>query len=484
MKFRQLLLLFAGFSAASLSAQNFYGLQNSNFAGVHAMYLNPAGIADTRYTGHANLMTFGTQFINDYVTLELPFSLMDVVKNDVPAQYKDANGQIKWDPSYLKENLDGSTKNINIGLEFRGPSGMVNIGNRFAFAAGTRVRSALQFNNVSQDLLQFAKSQLDSQPRSYTTITDNRFALNVNAFQEISATGAMLLMNKKFFYLKAGVTAKYLMGLGSLYAINNGIDFKTLGGDTVLINKSDLQVGYTNTEFLQRLQNGSFAGSLPSFRNVNGSGFGFDLGAIFEYRPEVADAITSKNNYLFKAGVSIMDIGQISYGTNMKTFSASNTVPVTFTEDSALSAAFGQGVDSGLSWMKNYASANFNYTEGTGRSKAGIPTTMNIQLDWNIFKWFYLGVNWTQSVVTRRDIALRKPSSFVLLPRVETRLFEVCVPVSVYNDYQDFGLGLFTRIGPVFFGSDNLVKSVNRSSFNGFDFYFGISYGIGSKKSK
>lgn len=465
------------------AAQNFYGLQNSNFNGVHSIYINPAGIADSRYKVHGNLVTFGTQFANDYMTLDAPFGLMDVVRGTVPDQYKNPDGSIKWDPAYLKENLNGQTKNVNFGLEMRGPAGMINLGNKLAFAVGTRTRTALQVYNVSEDLIRFAKSQLDSNPRSYTSISDNRFALNMNAYQEISATAAMMVVNRKSFYIKGGATVKYLMGLGSAYVINNGIDFKTLGGDSILINRSDISVGHTNTEFLNRLENGTFAGSLPTLRNINGSGLGFDFGAVFEYRPDLTDAVTSKNRYLLKGGLSLLDWGKISYGNNMKTYSARNTDPVLFTQDSAFSAAFEQGLDSGLNWLKAYARDSFNYTEGSGRTSSSIPTTLNIQLDWNIFKMFYLGMNWTQSVVTRRDVAIRRPSSFVLLPRIETRLFEFTLPLSVYNDYKEFGVGAYARIGPVFFGTDNLLRST-KNTYRGFDFYFGISTGIPSGKAK
>jgi hypothetical protein len=50
--------LFFGFVNAAL-AQNFSGLQASNFNGVHAIYQNPAGIADCRFKKHSNLVTTG-----------------------------------------------------------------------------------------------------------------------------------------------------------------------------------------------------------------------------------------------------------------------------------------------------------------------------------------------------------------------------------------------------------------------------------------
>lgn len=474
----------AFFMAVQAKSQSFFGLQNSNFNGVHAMYINPAGLADSRHRQHANILTFGHHMTNNYVGIDLPFSIVDLISGNVPDTYKTPSGSVKWDPSWLKENLDGKPKNFNYELELRGPAFMTRIGKKLAVGVGTRTRSAFQINNLSEEMATFIKSQADSQPRKFETITDSRFAVNVNAFQEFNGSLAMVLLNKQAFYLKGGATIKYLMGIGSAYAVNNGINFETRGNDTVIVNNSDLQVGYSNTDFLNRIQNGAFAASMPSFRNINGTGFGFDFGAIFEYRPDFADGVTSQNRYFLRGGLSLMDFGSIKYSKNINTFSIKNTSPVVFTADSAFSSAFSNGIDSGIAFIKQYARDSFNYTEGTGSFTSNIPTTLNIQLDWNVFKMFYLGMNWTQSVVSKKDISLRRPSSFVLLPRFETRLLEVSMPISVHNDYKDFGLGLYARLGPVFVGTDHLFRTAKRSSFRGFDFYFGISTGIGAKKAK
>jgi hypothetical protein len=107
-----------------------------------------------------------------------------------------------------------------------------------------------------------------------------------------------------------------------------------------------------------------------------------------------------------------------------------------------------------------------------------------MQLDWNVLKWFYLGINWNQAVISRRKIALRQPSSLIIIPRIENKIVEFSVPLSLYNDYKNVGVGLFTRVGPVFLGTDNLIKSVTGNSYSGLDFYLGISTGLGSKKRK
>jgi hypothetical protein len=91
---------------------------------------------------------------------------------------------------------------------------------------------------------------------------------------------------------------------------------------------------------------------------------------------------------------------------------------------------------------------------------------------------------WNQSFVSRSSINFRRPSGLVFMPRLETRLLEFSMPLSITNDYRDAGLGAFLRLGPVYFGTDNLLSTVKKTGFNGFNFYFGMSTGIAKSKKK
>lgn len=483
--FRKILFPLILLSVFPASAQNFFGLQNSNWAGVNAIYINPAGIADSRHRQHTNIAALGMNVVNDYVSLEAPFSVTALMFGNVDDKYKDTAGHINWDPSWLKENLNGEPKNFYMGAELRGPAYMMRLGSKSAIAIGTRVRTGIVITNVSEDLIQFGKALFDSTAPSFIKVKDNSFAANMNAYQEISLAFATVLYNKKFFYWKGGITGKYLMSLASAYAINDGIEFETRGNDTLVINHSNLSMGHSNLDILNRMAEpgGLLRSVIPSFKNFTGSGLGFDLGAIFEYRPALTDKVVSQNKYLLKGGISLLDIGIINISQKVSTYKAGNTTPVYFTGDSAMAAAFAKGSDSGFAYLEQYAKDNFNYTKGEGRYSINIPRSLNIQLDWNILKTFYLGLNWTQSLVGSKDIAFRKPSAVTLIPRFESKLFEAALPVSLYNDYNNFGLGAYLRLGPLFVGTDNLIKVAGGSKMNGFDFYFGVSTGIPAKKA-
>lgn len=482
--FLRILFLGACFALPGTSmAQQLAGLQFSNFNGVHAIYTNPAGIADARFKKHSNVFTSAVMFANDYAQLELPFSFKDWILGTVPEEYKNADGRIDWQGEWIKENLNGKPKNVFVGIENRGPAFMNRLGKNGAFAIASRTRGAIQLSQVSEPLMQLGKSIIDNQ-NSIAPISDNRFTLNINAYQELGFSLARVLVNKKAHYIKVGGTAKYLMGLGSAYIVNNGLEFNNLGGDSIIIHQSDVSAGFTQGAVLDRFSRGAYQWALPSLSEIAGGGLGWDAGLIYEYRPGNTDFLTSNNRYLWKLGISMMDMGSISYGKNGKTFRMMNQMPVRIHMDSGWGAAFEHSLDSGIQFAQDFARSKMNYEEGTGRITTAIPSTLNIQFDWNVVKWFYVGVSWSQAVVSRRDIAFRRPSSLVVVPRLENRMVECAMPLTLYNDYKNVGLGWFTRIGPLFFGTDNLVTAIRSSRYSGMDFYLGISTGLGSKKKK
>lgn len=482
---RLIILIFIVFFM-DCSAQNFLGLQSSNWAGVNFMYSNPAGLADGKHRQHLNASCFGFSTSTNALSLETPFTFMQLARNKVPSQYKNASGGIAWSSSWFKQDNSTSKKYFNANLEWRGPSLMTRIGKKNAVGFSMRTKFNFSINNIDQKLIDFVVSSIDSGSNEVRSINNNSFTLNSHAYQEIAGSFARVLMNKESAYLKVGVTGKYLMGIASANITNRGINAEfSAGDDTIFINNSDVEVSHSNVDYLDKFSNngiGSFL--LPNFRNINGSGLGFDVGAIFEWRPRLTDPITSNNRYLFKAGMSLLDIGSISIKQNLTKYSASNLNRVVFSGDSAFASAFVQGTDSGLAYLKRYAQNNLNYKKGSSTYLVNLPMTLSVQLDYNVFKWFYVGANWNQSLVSKKAVAFRRPSSVSLIPRFETRGLEFAMPVLVYDDYQQFGLGFFTRIGPVYLGSDNLIKSLSGNSINGIDFYFGVSTGISAKRSK
>ena len=111
-----------------------------------------------------------------------------------------------------------------------------------------------------------------------------------------------------------------------------------------------------------------------------------------------------------------------------------------------------------------------------------LPSAFNLQADIRFTKYFYTSLYWNQSLKGNNTTGMRSTSMLSIIPRIESKGFEFSMPITLSENYKNFYVGAYTRIGPVFFGSDNLGGLLNVSSnseFRGADIYGGISIGIG-----
>ena len=266
---------------SNLQAQTFEGIQNSNFAGVHSVYSNPALLTSMAYKRHANISTLGFEVNNNMFVITAPFTLWQVITGNVPAQYQNANGKVHWQKDFLHQQPVGTSGWGNLLAEYRGPAYANRLGKRWVWSTHSRTRTQISVNNVSSGLLEYGRVLLDTSLRGTAWSLDQRsalpFSLQANAYQELGATLAVTLVDAKKMKISAGGTAKYLMGLGHFSMVSQGMQLHTFGRDSMQILQSDVQVSYSETQIFQRIMNG-LVGGLPSFRNILGHGLGFDFG--------------------------------------------------------------------------------------------------------------------------------------------------------------------------------------------------------------
>lgn len=489
------LLLITIFSGASfMNAQTFLGLQHSNFGGIHQAGLNPAAMSGSRYKMYFNGFTSGFSFNNDYLKINFPFSFLNLISGNVPAQYQNANGGIDFNDDWLQENVNGKAKNVNLSLQTRVPGFMIKIKNDWAFGFQYRNTISIQVNDVAESLARLARYGIDSSSGSVSysgpnrfqigeTFGDNAFTVNMNAYGELAFPISKTIISKDKFKIMAGLTPKMLLGYGTAYIKNRGMQIKASGTDTITFGQTDLEYGYTNPEVFTGLK-----GVNLNFLDggIQGTGFGYDLGASFEYYGDKKAADEKNGKYLFRGGMSLLDGGNIRYKSSMKNtrmFNQSGTdrylviVP-------EMADAWSKGQNEGLAYADSLIRTVFD-VDTTARTVATrMPASLNLQFDWNVYKKLFLGLNWNQDLRGKKVIGVRRPSYLVLMPRFETRVFELSVPVGIMNDYKNTRLGIYLRVGPVFIGSDNLIGQLKGNNVYGLDLYFGASFGIASKKDK
>jgi outer membrane protein OmpA-like peptidoglycan-associated protein len=456
---KALLFLIVLFSVIRTNAQSYMGYIPDNYAGVQGVLFNPASIVDSRFKTDINLFSTSSSLNNDFYGV----SLFDVTKSSYDA------------------NKDGvRTPSINNGgivySDVMGPSFMFNIAPKHAIVIFTRARAVVNGVNLNGNLYDEFKDGIDD-ASSFLDLEVGSPNMVGHSWGEIGATYAAVLWQSKQHFLKGGFTAKYLIG---------GVNAYGKGSD---ITSSFVQTNDPATTFLQTtgsLTVGSsqdiVTGDEDFEFNTNSTGFGADFGFIYEWRPDyesydlnnakpVDNNFKDLNKYKLRFGLSITDIGSITYKNSKEEIYNLNKV----VSQADLDAA--DGIDEILD-LYTVTSTTFK------NNKANLPTVLHLDADWNMYKKFYLNLNGNLSLVDKS--ALGKTSSantWILTPRYETRWFTFSLPIN-YMEYSGMQVGTGLRFGPMFVGSSSLITNWLSKESKAADVYFGFKIPVYQKKFK
>jgi len=108
----------------------------------------------------------------------------------------------------------------------------------------------------------------------------------------------------------------------------------------------------------------------------------------------------------------------------------------------------------------------------------GLPTVFQVNLDYHLSDKFYLNSLWVQGLRGNNSLSAKMPSSLSITPRWESKWIEVGMPLALLDNYGSFTFGIGARLGPLFFGTDNLGSFLNINRPRGTDLYFGLSMPI------
>jgi hypothetical protein len=479
---KKITLFFLIFVAQNLVfSQTFFGLQNSNYSGAHMIYTNPAALATMPFKRNVNFSSIGFNLNNNYFSLETPFTFWQFISNNVDPQYCDEKGNIDWQSNWLKENQGVNKIWSNIELEYRGPAYATRYGDRLVWATATRTRNSVNISNLSPQIVQWGKSLLDTNSNlNLLDVANQSFNVRSNSYQEFSGSLSYLAVNNKNLKLSFGTTAKVLLGLGSFNVYNNGSQFSAYGHDSIRVDYADIKVSYTDFDFLSQIMKGVLLGSLPKLNNISGLGYGFDFGFSIESgntgHSEALSKVVSNKHYRWKLSGAVLDLGHINYASKATGYTIKTDKPVTMnlmTPEFITAAANGSsGV---FNYVTSFAKEKGIYQEIVEETTIDLPTTVQLQFDYSVIKYFNVAMHWQQRLLAIQQNQFVGNSSLVVVPRFEHRWFELSTPLSFYDNYEQFGIGIFTRIGPVFFGSDNFLKSFSSNKYSGMNLYFGIS---------
>ena len=109
----------------------------------------------------------------------------------------------------------------------------------------------------------------------------------------------------------------------------------------------------------------------------------------------------------------------------------------------------------------------------------GLPTALSVQMDFHTAKNLYIGGFWIHPLKITGN-TMRRAGQIAVVPRYETRYFEVNIPVSIY-DYKYPRIGLSARLWFFTIGTERLGTWLGLADLNGLDIYASVKINLGEK---
>jgi outer membrane protein OmpA-like peptidoglycan-associated protein len=450
-----LLLIAITFSA---NAQSYIGYFHDNYAGVQSVLFNPASIADSRFKTDINIFSISGSVQNDLYGVKL----FDTYKKGY---------------DFEKESVM-SPKNNNNGLanfDIMGPSFMFNIAPKHTLAVFTRARSVSNVRNVNGYLVDEVKDGLDQASNfNFNAGSPNGAS---NSWGELGISYAAVLYQNNQHFLKGGLTAKYLQGGANGYIQGKNVNVAFVQNnanpkDGTLISNGEVTIG--GSQDWEANEDYDF--------DINSSGFGFDFGLVYEWRPNYEDYDLSRatkidnnfrdlNKYKLRFGLSVTDIGSINYkNSKVDTYNVTGVVTQQMIDDAD----------------NIYDFLNEHYTKISSSKgvKTNLPTAIHADADWNMYRKFYLNLNGDINMVSKTKLNATSIADRVsLTPRYESRWFSFYVPMT-WMEYSGMQVGSGIRLGVFFVGSGSVLSNLVSKESKGADFHLGMKIPVYEKQFK
>ncbi|MCS5490451.1 hypothetical protein [Algoriphagus limi] len=443
MKYRFLFLIFllSGFLInRSGFSQTLIGAQIDNRAGIKGLTLNPANVINPRLKAEIHLFSASAYVGNDYIGLNLG-DLNQV--NDFRSFQENSNINSKPDNNFV-----GNLDIFRPGFQF-------NIDPKNSLALTTRFRTFFNLNNVGGEF--FESIVAEDESSSYEVLMRDLSGI-LHVWGELGLTYGRVLLENSNYSLKGAATFKYLAGAGGVIGSSNLLGAIYLETPNSLTTRGNLDYGYSNGFESGEVDLGDFQ-----------SGFGMDIGFIFELQDQTKNAYS--DGYKFKAGVSIMDIGGIKYPQFGRwNYDLDKTVDLDGIEETTIREFLEQ----------NYVSA-VNERD----TRLAIPTSLQIFADYALSNRFYISAHGSYSLRKHQEVPVSQiVNSIVITPRMETGWFSLYSPIS-YRQFEggiSWGVGL--RLGPVTIGSASILTNLLSKNSRSTDAYFGVQIPIYKKGSR
>jgi hypothetical protein len=465
-------------------SQQWLGVSTSNYAGTYNLAANPANISDSRYKLFLNLGGGNIDVINNYVGWAAPYSFFGLSTNSVPKQYRTSNGLAIFRLSYIDEARDKPNSVAFLAADVKGPSLFYTFEkSKIAIGLTSRGRMLTNLSYTTSDLAHIMVKGTFIPDLYGKTQANNHLVMNLNGYTETGLTLGAVINEQDQDFFKVGLTVKRLNGLINIHYLVDNLDF-TVDANSANALRQDVYfrnaIGTYGTTTSDAINSFSFSPNWLFGNLAAGKGYGFDIGAVYEFRPEfdkyemkvkgkrLKDG--TKNKYLYRIGVALIDVGSINYSKP----AFANVIQITKTNVQIQPGTFNK-IDSPdrLYYQMNnaFSISQSDYQHGF---VVALPMALSSSFDYKISEKIYMNATWIQSLRNSKKMGMNQPSMLAIIPRYESKWLDIAVPISLQNGYRNLTFGLSVRVGSFFLGSENLAGIVNIGNPKGISAYAGL----------
>ncbi|WP_344824411.1 DUF5723 family protein [Rurimicrobium arvi] len=435
------------------AGQQLSGFRTDNYAGVNAAFFNPASLSSSPYKVDVGIAGMDGNISNKTAPLGFgnSYNLDDSADVDKIAGISKPNSLVGQASLYL-------------------PSVSLKINDRFSIALLSRMRAIPQVINLDGKLIRSINGSVGESGVTISLDGNSNMQIATNVFMDIGVAGSYVLYNEDGHYFSAGATLKYIGGVSNLYMQLNNIK-----GSVAIDSNGNSYVSQASGSAAIGMGGVDLSADNAGF-GIKASGLGADLGISYEYRDADMDE-ESDIPYLFKAGVALTDIGSIKYKAQTD-YTHAYTINIPAGSNFPLSTFDGVAVKDIPAKMDQYP-AYFQKTSGLNNStyRVAMPHALQLSGDYRAVRHFYIAFNAQMALNNKsQPYNPQLPSYYWITPRFETRHFAAYMPICV-STLSGFNMGLGFRAGPVYAGSNSLMRMIAGNSRQ-LDFYLGFRFGF------
>lgn len=460
MKKLLLLILIAFITFSYGQAQEMFGLINGTRSGISGARINPAFIADSRNWLDVNIFTLDVFEENNFLYIPSDEYYVGKLFQQTP-NWRDYEGKPFLDFYEKNRKWDLFTQ-----VYAQLPSAMINLGDH-GFGIQFNFRQHANLMNVDNPISKFMVEGIDFEPQQNILYTSEGLSFRQASWLEAGLSYAYVFKKIARHHWSAGITVKKLFGVNSFFLDTKNTEFIVYNDSTLHVRATDLQYGYSPSP-------GSGNEVIDFSEGIfNGNGWSFDLGVVYQMKTEGngekrfnRPCEQKYDNYIFKLGLSLIDLGWIDYKRNAVHRSAEQTEIYWTNLNSYDFSGIGDFTqDLGLHASPAPASVDDQF-------RLFLPTAASVQFDYRFYPGWYANATLIHGIPVG-ELRMTMPSIVAITPRYETRWLEVNLPFMLYDWYRP-RMGFAVRVFNVTIGTDYLNTLFGFRDFTGLDIYLAI----------